>query len=112
MIIKGIIETKLFERKKEQEKIEREGKKVTFNEDEEEKKILSEEQIHRKRLEEKLNVSNTSHFSEAQKEKEKEKQEIEKYGRMWIWEGYFNPVNREKWFAAAEKLRRVNPHVI
>jgi len=38
MIIKGIIETKLFERKKEQEKIEREGKKVTFNEDEEEKR--------------------------------------------------------------------------
>lgn len=31
---------------------------------------------------------------------------------MWIWEGYFNPNNRDKWLAAAEKLRRINPHVI
>ena len=41
-----------------------------------------------------------------------EKQEIEKYGRMWIWEGYFNSANRDKWLGAAEKLRRINPHVI
>jgi len=45
-------------------------------------------------------------------EKENIKQEIEKYGRMWIWDGYFNPKNRERWLAAAEKLRHVNPHVL
>ena len=112
MVIKGIIETKLFDRKKEQEKLDRSGKKVTFNEEEDEKKLLSEEQVHRKRIEEKLNTSSTSHFSESQKEKEKDKQEIERYGRMWIWEGYFNPAKREQWFAASEKLRKINPHVI
>lgn len=73
LVIKDIIEAKLLERKKEMEKQERAGKKVTFDEDTEEKKILSEEQIHRKRLEEKLNASQASNFSEAQKEKEKEK---------------------------------------
>jgi hypothetical protein len=31
---------------------------------------------------------------------------------MWIWEGYFNPNNKEKWLEAAEKLRNINPHVI
>jgi hypothetical protein len=53
--------------------MDRAGKKVTFNEELEEKKLLSEEQVHRKRIEEKLNASSTSHFSESQKEKEKEK---------------------------------------
>ena len=45
-------------------------------------------------------------------QKEKERQEIQQYGRMWIWEGYFNPNNRDKWVAAAEKLMRINPHVL
>jgi hypothetical protein len=31
---------------------------------------------------------------------------------MWLWEGYFNPGIREKWFSASEKLRKINPHVI
>jgi hypothetical protein len=31
---------------------------------------------------------------------------------MWVWEGYFNTKNKDRWLAAAEKLRHINPHVI
>ena len=31
---------------------------------------------------------------------------------MWIWEGYFSEERREAFIAAAEKLRRINPHVL
>jgi hypothetical protein len=31
---------------------------------------------------------------------------------MWIWEGYMNEKNREKWLAGAERLRHVNSHVL
>lgn len=85
---------------------------MKFDEDVEEKKITQEEVILNKRIHDKLATSNMSNMSEAQKEKEKERAEIEQYGRMWIWEGYFNPNNREKWIAAAEKLRNINSHVV
>lgn len=100
MNIKSIFEAKLLDKKKELEKQERAGKKVTFDEEKEESKLMTEEQVHKKRLEEKLNASQASFLSDAQKEKEKEKQDIEQYGRTWIWEGYFNPNNRDKWLAA------------
>ena len=29
-----------------------------------------------------------------------------------MWEGYFSEERRENWMAAAEKLRRINPHVL
>jgi len=57
-------------------------------------------------------VSSTSHFSEAQKEKERDRLEIEQYGRMWIWEGYCDPKNRDHWLTAAEKLNHINTHVL
>jgi hypothetical protein len=31
---------------------------------------------------------------------------------MWIWDGYFSEERREAFIAAAEKLRRINPHVL
>jgi hypothetical protein len=31
---------------------------------------------------------------------------------MWIWEGYFSEERKEAFMAAAEKLRRINPHVL
>lgn len=31
---------------------------------------------------------------------------------MWIWEEYFNPKNKDRWLAAAEKLRHINVHVL
>jgi hypothetical protein len=31
---------------------------------------------------------------------------------MWVWEQYFNDEKKESWIAGAEKLRRINPHVL
>lgn len=59
-----------------------------------------------------LNISQASMMSEAQIEKEKERQEIEKYGRYWMWEGYFNPKIKDRWLTATEKLKHINPHVL
>ncbi len=77
--IRAIQDTKMEERRKEAEKAERDGKKVTFNEDEEEKKMSNEEIIMKKRVDDKLNT-NTSLMSEAQKEKEREREEVATYG--------------------------------
>ena len=30
---------------------------------------------------------------------------------MWIWEGYFDPKQRDVWLNAAEKIRNINIHV-
>ena len=51
--------TKNNEKKKEIEKADRDGKKVTFSENkpEDEKKMTLEEQIYKKRIDEKLNIS-------------------------------------------------------
>ena len=67
---------------KEIEKLVREGKTVTFaTETGDEKKGTYEEQVMKKRMEEKLNNSNTSQFnSEAQRERELNRIEIENYG--------------------------------
>jgi hypothetical protein len=84
LIIKRINDQKDFERRKEIEKAEREGKKVTFNSEEEEKKGPNsslEESILKKRVEEKMNHSTTSQFNTAaQNEREAQKLEIERYG--------------------------------
>jgi hypothetical protein len=48
----------------------------------------------------------------AAQEKELERQEIKKYGRMFIWEGYTHPSKNEQWVCASEKLRHINSHVI
>ena len=113
LLIRNILDTKDNEKKKELEKMEREGKKVTFSEVEEEKKATVEETIMNKRIQDKMSHSTTSAFNtDAQKEKEIQRVEIERYGRMWIWEGYFHQNKKEQWFAAADKFRHINPHVI
>lgn len=62
--IKRILDTKIAEKKKADEKAEREGKKVTFGGNfEEEKKVSAEEMIYRQRIEAQLNKSTTSQFS-------------------------------------------------
>eukprot|EP00347_Sterkiella_histriomuscorum_P002631 403367399 len=83
--IKSIMDTKMAERKKLEEKAEREGRKVTFggtgNFEEEKKGMMTEEQIYRQRIEAQLNKSTTSQFSsDAQKQKEAERNDIEQYG--------------------------------
>jgi len=42
----------------------------------------------------------------------KEEEERKIYGRFWVWEGYYNEVNNEKWLATAEALKNVNEHVL
>lgn len=42
----------------------------------------------------------------------KEEAEIRKYGRTWIWEGYFNEGAKPQWLETAEMLKHVNSHVI
>ena len=55
--IKRIFDIKYDEKKKELEKMEREGKKVKFEGEEEKKAMTTEEVIMRKRIEDKLNTS-------------------------------------------------------
>ena len=82
LLIRSIEDTKEEEKMKEIEKLVREGKTVTFaTETGDEKKGTYEEQVMKKRMEEKLNNSNTSQFnSEAQRERELNRIEIENYG--------------------------------
>ena len=35
-----------------------------------------------------------------------------KYGRMWIWTGFFNEKNNQKWLDTAEGLKHINDHVL
>lgn len=44
--------------------------------------------------------------------KKLEEKERKKYGRLWIWEGYFNEKRMPIWLEVAEKLKHVNPHVL
>ena len=41
-----------------------------------------------------------------------EEEEREKYGRYWIWEGYFNEKRKDQWLETAEMLKHINPHVL
>lgn len=79
LLIKGILDTKTAEKKKELEKAEREGRKVTFQAEDEDKKIMTEEQVLQKRMDQKMGQS-TAFMTETQKLREMERLEIEKYG--------------------------------
>ncbi len=57
-----------------------------------------------------MQQTTTSDF--AAQERELERQEIKKYGRMFIWEGYSHPAKQEVWIQASEKLRHINAHVV
>ena len=34
------------------------------------------------------------------------------YGRFWIWEGYYNEANNQKWLDTANDLKSINDHVL
>jgi len=51
-------------------------------------------------------------LSDAQRIAAEEKKQRELYGRLWIWEGYFNEKNQQKWLDCAEALKHVNDHVL
>ena len=64
------------------------------------------------RMEQAANGDNGITKSEAQLELEHEEAERKRYGRFWIWDGYYNEKNKEKWLECAEQLKHINDHVI
>ena len=34
------------------------------------------------------------------------------YGRYWVWEGYYNEEQKEKFLKAADDLKHVNDHIL
>ena len=51
-------------------------------------------------------------MTEEQLEQKREEEEREKYGRYWVWEGYFNEKRKDQWLETAELLKHINPHVL
>lgn len=51
-------------------------------------------------------------LEDALKQQETEKLDREKYGRLWVWEGYFSDKLEAKWLETADQLKNVNDHVI
>lgn len=122
LVIHNINEIKAEENRKAKEKAEILAKDPT-------RKALLEAQAQAPKVEEKkeeekkkpapkgkkidpLTVTQTSMQSELQAERERERIEIENYGRMWIWDGYYSPNRKEQWLQAIEKLGHVNDHVM
>jgi hypothetical protein len=38
--------------------------------------------------------------------------EIKRYGRTWVWDGYINDKNKDKWLLSAQALRHINDQVL
>jgi hypothetical protein len=76
-------------------------------------KHMNEEELILWKMEQVASGENTGLTkSEAQIQEDlKEKERLE-YGRFWVWEGYFNEKNKEKWLTAADDLMHINDHVI
>ena len=70
---------------------------------------MTEEQIVAQRLDNEK--SGGIALSYDQLEKEADKKDRKEWGRLFIWEGYFNPKIEEKWLETAEALKHVNKHV-
>jgi hypothetical protein len=51
-------------------------------------------------------------MKEYRKKKQLEEDEINKYGRQWIWEKYISDNRKEVWLETAETLRHINKHVV
>lgn len=109
MRIRNIQLRKAAELKKAKEKAERLGIPLEEEKKEDDPLHMTEEEIISKRLE---NEGQNMTLSEAQKINEAEKKEREKYGRFWIWEGYFNEKLKDKWLETAEALKHVNEHIL
>ena len=109
MTIRNIQLRKASEAKKAKEKAERDGHPAVQATEIDPTK-MTEEQIYAQKLE------NEAHgglnMSEAQKAAAEERKERMTYGRYWIWDGYFNDKNKQKWLDCAEALKHVNDHVL
>ena len=59
-----------------------------------------------------LTLQSQTSFDPRAEEEELKRKELQKYGRMMIWEEYYHPGKIETWLNAFEKLRHINTHVI
>ena len=111
MNIRNIQMRKAAEFKKIKEKAELSG--VPETKIQKDPMHMSIEELTAYRMEQIANGENTGITkSEAQLELEHEEEERKRYGRYWIWDGYFNEKNKEKWLECAEHLKHINDHVI
>lgn len=69
---------------------------------------MTENEIYSKQLDDKAKGDTGLQKSEEQIKREKEDKERAKYGRYWIWEGYFSEKSHEKWLDTAEGLKHIN----
>lgn len=72
---------------------------------------MTEEEIYLKRMSDAANVD-LLFLSDEQKKKHLEEAERKKFGRYWVWEGYFNEKNEQKWLDTVEALKHVNEQVL
>lgn len=68
---------------------------------------MTEDEIYFKRMSEGENV-NLSYMSEDQKAQFLEDMERKRFGRYWIWEGYFNQKHEQQWLDTTESLKHIN----
>lgn len=50
-------------------------------------------------------------MSDDQIAAEAEKKDRMEWGRTWVWEGYYNPKEKDTWIQTVEALKHVNKHV-
>ena len=72
---------------------------------------MTEEEIYLKRMSDEANVD-LLYLSDLEKKQRLEEAERKKFGRYWIWDGYFNEKNKEMWLETAENLKHINEQVI
>lgn len=72
---------------------------------------MSVEEIYLKRMSEEANCD-LLFLTEGEKRQRLEEAERRKFGRYWIWEGYFNDKHTDVWLDTAEALKHVNEQVI
>lgn len=73
--------------------------------------MMTEEELYLKKMSDEANVD-LLFLTDDQKKARLEEAERKKYGRYWIWEGYFNEKNEQMWLDTAEALKHVNEQVI
>lgn len=59
-----------------------------------------------------LTLQSQTSFDPRAEEEELKRKELQKYGRMLIWEEYYHPSKIDTWLSGFEKLRHINTHVI
>jgi len=72
---------------------------------------LTEEEIYLKRMSDEAN-GDLLYLSEDQKKQRLEEAERRRFGRYWVWEGYFNEKHEAQWLDTVEALKHVNEQVL